>query len=156
MTDDTSTGTDDTGTGTDNTGTVAARKHLQRTHADLFDAVWDCADAVAESWDDEPSQREAVVVPFTALLRKRDLLTRLPAVLADAVDAAGYELAAEPVAAPPYVVVTSTGPVCRATVSEGRLVVSLNCFDIDRGADGVRYVRRSGDARTALEISLIA
>jgi hypothetical protein len=49
---------------------------------------------------------------------------------------------APPVAAPPYVVVTSEGVVLRATIPDGRLVVTLRVFDVERGAE-TRYVRRS-------------
>jgi hypothetical protein len=68
-------------------------------------------------------------------------------VRAAAAAAAGGQLQAEPVAAPPYVAVTSVGPVLRATLPGGRLVVTVRVFAVERGSEGtdgaagVRYTR---------------
>ncbi|WP_336344475.1 hypothetical protein [Halalkalicoccus ordinarius] len=53
-------------------------------------------------------------------------------------------------AAPPYVTVTSRGPVLRATLSSGRLVVRIVLFDVER--DPVRYVRRGGRPEDVLRV----
>jgi hypothetical protein len=72
-----------------------------------------------------------------------------PAALETAVDAAGLELAAEPVAAPPYVVVASTGPLCRGSTDDGRLVLAMRAFalrtdgpSIESDTEPVRTVER--------------
>ena len=127
----------------------AAREHVLAEHAAVVETVVDCADAVAAGWDgDSTPDREAVVPPLRATLDRAGVLDRLPGVLAGAVSAAGHDLAAPPVAAPPYVAVASRGPVLRATVGDRRLVVTLAVFGIDRdgtgGGDGVRY-RRTGE-----------
>lgn len=115
----------------------------------------ECADAVVAAWDgDGTADREALVGPFERRLREAGVHSSLPAVLTDAVAAAGYDLAADPVAAPPYVVVTSTGPLLRATVADGRLVVAFRSFAVDSDGDGVRYVRRDAAAEDVLEVSL--
>ena len=123
----------------------AAREHVLAEHADLVRRVVDCADAVAAGWDgDSTADRERVVPPLRATLDRAGVLDGLPAVLVGAVRAAGFDLAAPPVAAPPYVAVTSRGPVLRATVGDRRLVATLAVFGIDRDAGvGVRY-RRTG------------
>jgi len=110
-----------------------------------------CADDVADSWGgDATTDRAAVVEPFERRLDQAGVLDCLPAVLAEAVDALGAELPAEPVAAPPYVAITSVGPVLRATLDSGRLVVTIHAFVIER--DPTRYVRGTADPATALAV----
>lgn len=125
------------------------REYLLSEHAALVRATSDCADAVVADWSDGVADgRAAVVGPLEAELRARGVLAALPAVLAGAVDAAGYRLRSRPVAAPPYVVVTSLGPVLRATVEDGRLVVTFQVFDVEHESTR-RYVR---SATTPAEI----
>lgn len=151
---------------------AAARERLLASEADTIDAVLRAATAiatdtegeVADGWfrldDGRPAttEREAVVSRLRAALDGAGLLHDLTTLLATAVDAAGYELAARPVPAPPYVVVTSTGPVLRATVEDGRLVVALDCFEVVRGVEAageneVAYVHMNTDPATALTVS---
>ena len=123
------------------TSTLATvRAHLLDAHTDLLDAVLACADVVADSWDGDATPDRAGV------------LDRLPAVLAEAVDALGAELPAQPVAAPPYVAITSVGPVLRATLDAGRLVVTIHAFGIE--CDPTRYVRGPADPNVALAVEL--
>lgn len=145
------------------------RAHLREEHADVLAGVEWCADAVVAGWDDQPAapddrpatapeghpatapddrpattDRDAVVGPLRAALQRAGLLDRFPVVLTDSVRAAGFSLPASPVPAPPYVVVTSRGPVLRATVDAGRLVVTFEVFTVERG-ETVRYVRTTDD-----------
>lgn len=132
--------------------TTAVRAYLLDEHADLVGTVLDCADAVAAGWDGAATtDRERVVPPLRAALERAGLLDRLPAVLDGCVAAAGYELPARPVAAPPYVVVASRGPVLRATLSDGRLVVTVRAFDVERGTE-TRYVRGPTDPGEAVAV----
>ena len=134
----------------------AAREHVLAEHAAVVETVVDCADAVAAGWEgDSTADREAVVPPLRATLDRAGVLDRLPAVLAGAVRAAGFDLAAPPVAAPPYVALMSRGPLLRATVGDRRLVVALAVFGIDRdGADGARYRRTGGTPEAVVEVDL--
>lgn len=117
----------------------AASEFVRDEHAGVVARVGSCADAVAASWDGERvADADAIVPPLEACLREGGVLSALPDVLAGAVDAAGAELPAQPVAAPPYVVVTSRGPVLRATLPDGRLVVRVAVF---RVTDDGRYER---------------
>lgn len=115
-----------------------AREHVLSADREVVTGVLDAADDVAGDWPSLPdgrpatSDREAVVDPLRRELEERDLLGRLPGLLAGAVKAAGYRLPADPVPAPPYVAVTSTGPVLRGTVDDGRLVVAVDCFEVVR------------------------
>lgn len=109
----------------------AAREHVEGEHAAIVDAVESCADEVAAAWDgDSTADGSAVSVTLEAALADAGVLDALPGVLQDTVDAAGGEMQAEPVAAPPYVVVTSRGPVLRATLPVGRLVVRFAVFRV--------------------------
>ncbi|WP_247000258.1 hypothetical protein [Halosolutus gelatinilyticus] len=128
-----------------------ARRRIQEEHAAIVDAIDRCADQVAAPWDtSRTTDSERVVRSLRAGLESSGALERLPIVLADAVAAAGAELPAPPVSAPPYVVVTSRGPVLRATIGAGRLVIRFDVFDVVRDP-GPAYRRRNG---VKIEVSL--
>jgi|GEM_PF-322545 hypothetical protein len=143
---------------------LAAREHLLVEEADILEAVLAVADAVAADWPEladgrrATPDRDAVVPLLRAALEESGLLRALTGLLAAAVEAAGYELAARPVPSPPYVVVSSTGPVLRATVADGRLVVNIDCFEVVRGTElggenGVAYARTAATPADALSVS---
>ncbi|KAB1198866.1 MULTISPECIES: hypothetical protein [Haloferax] len=128
-----------------------AERVLHEKHDRLLRVVGQCADAVAAEWDgDSVADRDRVVPPFAHALDGSGALSRLPRALADAVTATGRPMAAPPVAAPPYVVVTGEGVVLRATVGEQRLVILLRTFDVVAG-DPTRYVR-TGDVSVEIEM----
>lgn len=130
-----------------------ARTRVLEAHGDVIEGVVGAAAVVASGWPDaETADRAAVVEPLSRELDRRGLRERFPAVIADAVAAAGYALQAQPVAAPPYAVVTSTGPVLRATVPAGRVVIGIRVFDVER--DPVRYRLRSVDPADALSVEV--
>lgn len=130
---------------------AAARRHLLDAHRTELAGVLDCADAVAASWDgDAVHDRDQVVEPLRAALDREGVVPRFPDMLRGAVEAAGRDLRGQPVAAPPYVAVTSRGPVLRATTDDGRLVVTVVAFAVE--GDPVRYVRAGGDPPTALSV----
>ncbi|WP_435182040.1 hypothetical protein [Halorussus sp. AFM4] len=127
--------------------TAAARECVLGSHRETVATVLRCADAVAESWDGESTADPAAVAdPLRAELEAAGAWQRLPDVLADAVDATGESLPAPPVAAPPYVAATSRGPVLRATLSAGRLVVLLRAFEVERAPDRPPRYRRGPEA----------
>ena len=125
-----------------------ARRRLQTEHTPVLEGIEYCADRIAEPWDtSRTTDRDAVTEGLRSALESTGLLERLPLVLADVVEATGYELPAQPVAGPPYVVVTSRGPVLRATIDPGRLVIRFDVFDVVRDTDPDRlpaYRRRNG------------
>ena len=133
------------------TRTATVREVVLDRHTDLLEAVLACADAVTETWDDgETTDRAALVGPFERALEQATVHRRLPAVLVTAVEATGGSLSAEPVAAPPYVTVTSRGPVLRATLETERLVLTVRAFDVER--DPTRYVRGAAAVEDALGV----
>lgn len=118
----------------------AAREHLRSEHRDLLATTLDSAAAVAAGFettvDGDPATRESSGVRenLRTALDRAGALDAFPAALAGAVDAAGATIPAPPVAAPPYVAVTSTGPVLRATLGDARLVVRVAVFEVVDGA----------------------
>ncbi|MFC7215253.1 hypothetical protein ACFQO4_14340 [Saliphagus sp. GCM10025334] len=113
--------------------TRAIERRLRDEHGGVLRRLEAAADAVSEAWAAETvTERAAVVDPLRAELEAAGLLWAFPPLLDDLVESAGYALPARPVAAPPYVVVTSRGPVLRATVDPGRLVVRLDVFGLER------------------------
>lgn len=135
---------------------AAARDRLLAEHAELLATVLDCADAVAADFeatvDGSPATRDSRSIrnPMQATLERAGVLEQLPAVLSDAVDAAGASMPAKPVAAPPYVVVTSTGPTLRATLDGQRLILRLEAFAVKDSA----FVRRNASPADALSVSV--
>ncbi|WP_254763841.1 hypothetical protein [Natrinema marinum] len=126
----------------------AARRRIQTEHASVVDGIDACANAIADPWDTaRTTDSQAVAEGLQRTLEETGVLAALPGVLADAVDATGYDLRATPVPAPPYVVVTSRGPVLRATIDPGRLVIRFDAFEVVRDSDPDRppaYRRRDG------------
>lgn len=118
------------------------RDRLLASYDETLTTTIERADAVAAATDGPATRRERIVEPLRAKLDRACLLERYPAMLVDAAESLGETLPTTPVAAPPYVTVTSRGPVLRATLSSGRLVVRIVLFDVER--DPVRYVRRGG------------
>lgn len=133
----------------------AARRQLQHEHASIVEAIDHCADQVAAPWDtSRTTDRNAVADGLRAALAETGVLEQLPRVLADVVAATGHELPAQPVAGPPYVVVTSRGPMLRATIDPGRLVIRFDAFDVVRDADPNRRpaYRRRNDVRVQVAL----
>lgn len=111
----------------------AARRRIRDEWQPVIEGIDDCAERVAAPWDtSRTTNPERVVAPFRSALESSGILERLPLVLADAVDATGCELRARPVPAPPYVAVTSRGPILRATIDHGRLVIRFDAFEVVR------------------------
>ncbi len=133
-------------------GTV--RRCLLDTHGETIEAVIDTGRTVARALPEEDvSESTAVSRPLNALLAKRELPEELLAMLHTGAAAIDESVAGTPVPAPPYLVVTSVGPVCRATLSDGRrLVVSFRLFDIDRRPVWYRFA--DPDVETCLDVRI--
>ncbi len=71
-------------------------------------------------------------VPLDNLLQERGLLAPLLATLETTAATLGEEIRGAPVAAPPYYVVTSCGPLCRGTLADGRrLMIEFEIFEVE-------------------------
>lgn len=136
---------------------TAAREHLLTGRRGIVEGTIECAGRVAASWGDAgTTERGAAVDTLRAVLSETGLLGTYPSVLAECVAAAGGRLRAEPVADPPYVVVTAVGPVLRATLDGGRLVVTLGVLDVKRSGEAgrPRYVRGAATPGAAVEVEV--
>lgn len=126
----------------------AARRRIRTEHAEFIQRIDRCADRVVSPWDTaRTTDRPALTDSLRRELESAGVLEQLPAVLAAAVDETTYDLQADPVPAPPYVVVTSRGPILRATIEPGRLVIRFDVFEVVRTEDPGRrpeYHRRDG------------
>ncbi|PSQ45290.1 hypothetical protein BRD15_12060 [Halobacteriales archaeon SW_6_65_15] len=126
-----------------------AREFVLDAHRETVETVLRCADAVAAEWD-EPAAAEGEATAEGGATADADRLVTTDR------RAAGYSLSASPVADPPYVAATSRGPMLRATVPDGRLVVLLCVFEVERdGEDGssVRYARGPTTPEDAVRVT---
>lgn len=132
--------------------TTAARAAILDAHEGTLDAILACADRVSADWPTAgASDPDAVRPELATALAAADIPDRLTSLLRDAVVAGGGTLAGTPVGAPPYVVVTSLGPLLRGPLVEGRLVIQIRVFAVQR--DRVRYVRSSTTPADAVRVT---
>lgn len=111
------------------------------THRETLREILAVADSVVETTGLRLSDSGEMVESLRGRLEERGLIERLCDVLVTGVAATGESLQAEPVAGPPYVVVTSRGPLCRGTLTDGqRLVLQLRLFAVDRRPRTYRYL----------------
>ena len=96
------------------------RAAIADAHRETLAAVVDAGRTVARTWSDETvSEADAVADPLERELRERGLAADLLATLDTGAASVGESIRGSPVPAPPYLAVTSRGPVCRATLSGG-------------------------------------
>lgn len=117
------------------------RERVLAEHRDTVAAVVEAGTSVAarvETWPvTDPDRLRG---PLARELESRGLLDPLLGVLDTAVGTLDTSLRGDPVAAPPYLVVTSRGPLCRGTLADGRrLVVELSLFAVERRPRRYRF-----------------
>ncbi|SDJ25518.1 hypothetical protein SAMN05216226_101346 [Halovenus aranensis] len=117
------------------------RRHVLAEHRDTVADVCSVGRTVSASWSTETvPDPERVTTPLASQLTARGLDTALLDALATAVAATDATAAGTPVPAPPYFVVTSRGPLCRATLDDDRrLVVRLRLFTVERRPRAYRF-----------------
>ncbi|WP_436901260.1 hypothetical protein [Halovenus halobia] len=128
----------------------SARATLLADHQQTIEAVVDAARAIANAHGPftEPHFLRRVV---TEQLQSHELLEPLLAMLTTAAEAVGETVQGAPLPAPPYLSVTSRGPVCRGTLSDGRrVVIELVTFAVERQPR--RYVFCDPDPVTCLSV----
>lgn len=129
------------------------REYLLYTHRELLTAVLACADTVVDNRSDN---RIPLDVSLADQLREQldraGIIEQLPAVLTGAVDAMDASLPVEPVCAPPYIVVSNTGPIMRATVNGRRLVITIEAFRVC--SDTRQYVRTTSNPGETLAVEI--
>lgn len=127
-------------------------REILDTHGDLIVAVIDSATELAGVIDSWPvSDSEMIRVPLERSLRADGLLVSLLDMLDTGAEALGETIQGQPVAAPPYLVITSRGPMCRGTLSNGRrLIIELRLFAVE--GHPRRYRFRAPDPETCLRV----
>lgn len=120
----------------------AVREYVLAEHREVVETTLACVDRVAADLE-LPADRAAVVPALDRELEAAGAKAECVDLLREVVPTTGFELLAEPVAAPPYLVVTGRGVLLRVTVEAGRLVILLRGFEVDRENGG--YVRTGGD-----------
>ena len=141
-------------------GEQAVRRELRTAVRSAFEAeltaVARAATAVSESWDGTATtDRTAAVDRLAERLRANGTAERLVGVVRTVADTLDTQLPAEPVAEPPYYVVTGEGPMVRVSLPEldRRVLVTVQVFRVESGGQSARY-RRLADApqvRVSLE-----
>ncbi|MDY6765035.1 MAG: hypothetical protein SV377_05020 [Halobacteria archaeon] len=128
------------------------RGHILDSHRGTVETLIECADEASDEWDgDFVSQRSRVVSPLETRLRDRGSLRDLSIMIEEVADVAELNLQASPVPGPPYVTVTSLGPVLRGTCARGRIIVRFRLFDLRREGENV-YVRGSNEPEEVVEV----
>lgn len=109
------------------------RRRILNEHRDTVAAVVEAGTAVVSAIDDRPvTDGDRIRQPLDATLEDRGLRAPLLDLLVTGANALDAEIRGTPVAAPPYLVVTSRGPLCRGTLADGeRLVVELSLFAVE-------------------------
>lgn len=109
------------------------RRVILAEHRETITAVVDAGATVAAAIEEWPvTDGDVIRQPLDRLLRDRGLDAALLGALDTGADALDSRVQGQPVAAPPYFVVTSRGPICRGTLADGRrLVIEYALFDVD-------------------------
>jgi hypothetical protein len=130
------------------------RTRFLEAHRETLQSVIDAGSSVATAWPGDTVQESgAVTEPLKHLLRERELAEDLLRLLRTGTAAIGETVQGTPIPAPPYLVVTSRGPICRGTISDGRrLVVLLELFTVRRAP--TRYRFRDPTPDELLSVSL--
>jgi hypothetical protein len=117
------------------------RERVLAEHRDTVTGVVGAGTSVAATVETWPvTDPDRLRDPLEQELEDRDLLDPLLGVLDTAVGTLDTRLRGDPVAAPPYLVVTSRGPLCRATLADSsRLVVELSLFAVERRPRRYRF-----------------
>lgn len=105
---------------------AAVATHVREAFPDVLAAL---EDAVASATADWPAagvhDGGRVRTAIRTALQRSGVGERLPQILESSITELDASLPAAPVAAPPYVVVTSEGVLLRATLADARLVIHL-------------------------------
>jgi len=117
------------------------RTRLLEAHPEALQSVIDAGRSVATAWPADAVQESgAVTEPLEYLLRERGLAEDLLGMLLTGTEAMNETMQGRPVPTPPYLVITSRGPICRGTLSDGRrLVVLLELFTVRRSPTRYRF-----------------
>jgi hypothetical protein len=134
--------------------TDQAEQAVLSRHRDTIEASIEIAQQVTATWPGDMVQDSAkVTAPLDDYLDAASLLPSLLELLYTAVDALDGQLQGRPVPAPPYLVVTSRGPLCRGTLTDGRrVIVRLDLFAVSRRPRKYRFPDPAPNSCLTVEI----
>lgn len=134
---------------------AAIRRAIRKAFDEECATVADAADAVSTGWDgDSTTDRTQVVDRLADRLRADGTASRLVEIAPLVATTLDTALPAEPVAEPPYYVVTGRGPLLRVSLPDRgvRVVVGLVVFEVEAGEATPRYRRTEEPIR--IDVSL--
>lgn len=132
----------------------AIEQWIRTEHPDLLDATAAAAASVTATWPRcWTSESGMLVARLQAELAESGLLEAYAALLASLRDRLDLGHGPAIVPSPPYVVVTSRGPILRLTTADGRIVVRFDLFEVDRD-DGIRYRRADRDEASLVTVEI--
>jgi hypothetical protein len=137
----------------DQTTTAMLRERLLDQHRETVATVIEAGRAVDRTLPDTVTEASSIDARLEAELAHRALSESLLELLEDVAGAINEPIQGQPVPAPPYLVVTSRGPICRGTLATGtRLVIELELWAVERAP--VRYRFRDPVPEDCVQIAL--
>lgn len=123
------------------------RSRVLETHRETLRSLIDAGRGVATAWPGRAvTEAAAVRDPLADALDEQGLGEPLLDALRVGVAALDERPQGRLLPAPPYLVVTSRGPLCRTTMSnDRRLVLLVELFEVDRAASSYRFVDPTPD-----------
>ncbi len=119
----------------------------------IIEAAIAAGRTVAAQTNGRPTDPSTFRTELEMALQSQNVLRALPDVLGTAAAAIDTPIAGDPVPAPPYVAVTSRGPLCRGTLADDRrLVITVALFVIERSPRQYRF--RDPGLESALAVEL--
>jgi hypothetical protein len=112
----------------------AARSSLINRHRETILGAIELGRGVSREWSgDRVTDSASITDPLERAVGESGLGQPLLELLVDAGRTVGSGIEGRPVSAPPYLAITSRGPVCRGTTPDGRrVVVTLALFAVER------------------------
>lgn len=108
--------------------------YVREAFPDVVAALQDAVAGATTNWPpDGITDPDRVRADLQTAVQSSGVRERLPQVLSAVVDELGASMRASPVAAPPYVVVTSEGVLLRATIDDTRLVIQFQVVERTAG-----------------------
>lgn len=120
----------------------AVRSRVVEEHRATLRSLVDLGRQVAATWPDcATTEASAVRSSLEHALETTGLADAVLDMLRVGADTLDEPLQARLLPAPPYLAITSRGPICRATISgDRRLVLLVELFEIDRTGPSYRFV----------------
>lgn len=118
------------------------RTRLLEAHPETLQSVIDAGRSVAAAWPaDAARESGAVRDPLAHLLREQGVSDDLLEILQTGAAAIDESVRGTPIPAPPYLAITSRGPVCRGTIGgDRRLVILLELFGVQSQPTRYRFL----------------